>query len=124
MLGIQIGFLQWMAIGVPLLLILLPLTWLLLITLYPPGKLSGDAEALIAEKRRALGAPSRGEKSVGIVFIATALAWIFRENKEFGAFTLPGIESLLPAVTDATIAMAAAVALFLIPVDAKRGEFV
>jgi solute carrier family 13 (sodium-dependent dicarboxylate transporter), member 2/3/5 len=124
MLGIRIGFLQWMMIGVPLVLILLPLTWLLLITLYPPGELSGDAEALITEKRRSLGPLSRGEKSVGVVFVVTALAWIFRENKEFDTFTLPGLEALLPSVTDATIAMAAAVALFLIPVDARRGEFV
>jgi sodium-dependent dicarboxylate transporter 2/3/5 len=62
LLDIQIGFVQWMGIGVPFTVVMLPLTWLLLTrVLYPPGDLSGDAASLIEQERSRLGAMSRGE---------------------------------------------------------------
>ena len=124
MLGIQVGFLQWMMVGVPVALVALPAAWFLLVwVLYRPGELSGNAEALIMEERQSLGRASQGERVVGIVFTLTALAWIMREPKVFDGFTVPGIQSFMPFVTDGTIAMAGALALFLIPVDRKRGVF-
>jgi sodium-dependent dicarboxylate transporter 2/3/5 len=121
----QIGFLQWMAVGVPVAAVMLPLAWLVLTHfLYPPGKLSGDATTILAGERAKLGAPSRGEKLTGLVFALTAVAWILRSPKTFGSVTIPGIQTWAPSVSDSTIAIAAAVALFLIPVDLKRGEFV
>lgn len=123
MLGVQIGFVEWMLIGVPFAAAMLLFAWLLLMLLYPPGRLAGNAVTLLAEQRSRLGPLSQGERSVGIVFTLTALAWVFREEKEFGAFTLPGLESLFPAITDSTIAMAGALALFVIPVDRRRGLF-
>src|SRR5690606_1826878 len=44
--------------------------------------------------------------------------------KSFGSITIPGIQSWAPSVSDSTIAIAAAMVLFLLPVDLKRGEFV
>lgn len=123
MLGIRVGFLQWMTVGVPVGAILLILCWLVLVSIYPPGELSGDAEGLLAEQRAALGPMSRGEKIVGSVFVATALGWIVREPKVFGEVTVPGIATFFPNVTDATIAMMGALALFLIPVDRRGGVF-
>jgi len=124
MLGIQVGFVQWMMVGVPVVVVMLPLAWFLLVgVLYPPGDLAGNASDLIAEERRTLGPASRGEKVVGVVFTLTALSWIFREPKELNGFTIPGLQTYLPLVTDATIAMAGALALFMIPVDRSRGVF-
>jgi sodium-dependent dicarboxylate transporter 2/3/5 len=124
MLGIQVGFVQWMMVGVPVVAILLPLAWLLLVgVLYPPGEISGNAAAVLKEERRSLGSATRGEMSIGAVFALTALAWVFREPKPLGVLTIPGIETYVPLVTDATIAMAATVALFLIPVDRKEAAF-
>ncbi len=124
LLGVTIGFVEWMTVGVPLTVALLPLAWLLLVgVLYPPGEVAGDAERIIVEERESLGPPSRGEKIVGAVFVLTAAAWIMRSPKVLGAFTIPGIQSFAPSVGDATIAMAAALLLFLLPVDRKRGIF-
>ena len=124
MLGVRIGFLQWMAVGVPVAAVALPLAWLLLVrVLYPPGELSGDAGEVLAGKRRSLGPISRGERVVAGVFALTALAWIFRAPKTVGDVTLPGIQSVAPGVEDSTIAMAAALALFLLPVEWRRGRF-
>ena len=124
MLDIQIGFVQWMGVGVPVVLVMLPITWLLLTrVLYRPGKLSGDAEQIIQDERRGLGRMSSGERVTAAVFVLTAAAWVLRSEKTFGSVTLPGLENLTPYVTDSTIAMAAALLLFILPVSWNRGEF-
>jgi sodium-dependent dicarboxylate transporter 2/3/5 len=123
LLGVEIGFVQWMAVGLPVAAVLLPLTWFLLLRLYPPGALSGDAAAVIRSETERLGAPSRGEKVTAIVFVLTAVAWVLRAEKSFGGVTIPGIETWAPNVEDSTVAMIAASLLFLIPVDWRKGEF-
>jgi sodium-dependent dicarboxylate transporter 2/3/5 len=120
----EIGFVQWMAVGVPVAAIMLPAAWLLLIkVLYPPGALTGDAAQIIADERAGLGAPSRGEKVTAVVFVLTALAWILRTEKTFGDVTIPGLATWAPGLADSTIAMIAATLLFLIPVNWKKAEF-
>jgi sodium-dependent dicarboxylate transporter 2/3/5 len=123
LLDIEIGFMQWMAVGLPVAAVLLPVTWLLLLRFYPPGELAGDAASLIEGETARLGAPSRAEKITGIVFALTALAWVLRAEKSLGDVTIPGLETLAPNIEDSTIAMIAALLLFLIPVDWRRGEF-
>lgn len=124
LLGREIGFGQWMILGLPISALLLPLTWFLLVKfLYPPGEVAGDAAGLLQRERAKLGAMSRGEKMVAVVFVLTVLAWMFRAPKEIGALTIPGIASIAPNVRDSTIAMAAGLILFLAPTDWKRGKF-
>jgi len=124
LLGVEIGFVEWMMVGVPLTIVLLPVAWYLLVgILYPPGEVTGDAHAVLESRRAALGPVSRGEKTVAVVFGLTALAWIMRAPKVMGDFTIPGIQTFAPGVTDSTIAMAAAVSLFLLPVDWREGRF-
>jgi sodium-dependent dicarboxylate transporter 2/3/5 len=124
MLGIQIGFVEWMIVGVPVTAVFLPLVWLLLVrVLHPPGDLKGDVGAVLARERTALGRASRGEKVVAIVFALTAFSWVMRTPKALGIFTIPGITTFAPGVLDSTIAIAAALALFMIPVDWRKGVF-
>jgi sodium-dependent dicarboxylate transporter 2/3/5 len=123
-LGIEIGFVQWMGVGLPVALVMLPLTWLALTRLlYPPGNLAGDATAILRAEKDALGTPNRGEKLTAAVFALTALAWVLRSEKTFGDITIPGIETYFPGVRDSTIAMLAAIVLFVLPVDWRRREF-
>jgi sodium-dependent dicarboxylate transporter 2/3/5 len=123
-LGREIGFFQWMGVGVPLVALMLPLTWLLLVRfLYPPGPISGDAAGIISAETAALGPASRGEKITATVFVLTALAWVFRSEKAIEGITIPGLQTWVPGLGDATIAMTAAVLLFIIPVDWRKGEF-
>jgi sodium-dependent dicarboxylate transporter 2/3/5 len=123
MLDVRIGFTQWMAIGTPLAVILLAVTWILLLKLYPAGALSGDAARVIRDERTGLGPASRGEKIVAVVFVGTALAWVMRAEKQLGSVTIPGIETWAPNVADSTVAMIAAAVLFVLPVDWRKGEF-
>jgi sodium-dependent dicarboxylate transporter 2/3/5 len=122
LLGVRISLLQWMMVGVPVTCIMLPLAWLILLKVYPPEELSGDAHAAIQAQRKLLGPPSRAERFVGLVFALTVLAWVMREPKVLGAVSVPGIATLLPGVTDGTIAMLAALILFVVPLDWRRGH--
>jgi sodium-dependent dicarboxylate transporter 2/3/5 len=124
LLDYEIGFIQWMGVGLPVAAILLPITWLLLThVLYPPGDLKGDAASIIDDERSALGAASRGEKITAVIFVLTAFAWIFRTEKSFGDVTIPGLATWAPGIADSTIAIIAATLLFVLPVNWKKAEF-
>jgi solute carrier family 13 (sodium-dependent dicarboxylate transporter), member 2/3/5 len=115
--GAEIGFGEWMLVGVPLVLLSLPLVWLTLTRLtYPLGEgaATGGEEVIDRELLR-LGRFSRPELLVAIIFSLTALAWIFRPLLQRGLG--------LPGLSDPGIAILAALALFVIPVNVSRGEF-
>lgn len=123
-LDYEIGFVQWMGVGLPIAAILLPIAWLLLThVLYPPGELVGDAASIVDGERMGLGAASRGEKITAVVFVLTAFAWVFRSEKSFGDVTVPGLVTWAPGIADSTIAMVAATLLFVIPVNWRKAEF-
>jgi len=123
LLGIQVSFVEWMAVGIPAALIFLPLTWFLLVNvLYPQEVVGGEAAELLKRERASLGPPSQAEWTVGVVFALTAAAWVFRAPLELGGVTIPGLQMLFPDIRDSTIAMAAAVALFLLPADRETGS--
>lgn len=123
LLGVQVSFARWLAIGLPVSAFTLITCWALLcLVLY---RLSADplpgAGRLIRSERDKLGRWDPGERVTAAVFGATALAWIFRAPREIGDLMIPGIQSFLPQVGDATIAMAGALALFLWPTRAADG---
>ncbi|SEA25880.1 solute carrier family 13 (sodium-dependent dicarboxylate transporter), member 2/3/5 [Bowdeniella nasicola] len=109
---INIGFGQWMLVGVPLAWGFLFITWFLLThVLFKPeiDEIPGGKE-LIRRELDAMGPMSRGEKLVGIVFVIAALSWIF-------------LPTMFPdsGITDELIAMAITLVLFLIPVHPAHG---
>lgn len=123
-----IGFVQWMFFGLPLVALFLPLTWLLLVRLLPTTRLQGvrvheSGRAAVRDSLRALGPLRRIERLVLIVFTLTAAGWVFRAPLDLGVLRLPGLTDLFPAVTDASIALFAAVLLFLLPGEKGRPLF-
>jgi solute carrier family 13 (sodium-dependent dicarboxylate transporter), member 2/3/5 len=123
--GIRIGFAQWMLLGLPMATLFLALTWLVLtrfVFALPRDEMPGARE-LLATAVRDLGRISRGERLVMAVATLTASAWILREplaNWEWLAARVPAVA----AVDDTIIALAGALLLFVLPVDARRGVFV
>lgn len=108
--GQTISFYSWLKIGLPFLFIFLPLTWVVLTYFLFPlrqSKLEGSQEMFERERSR-LGRMKAPEKTVMIVFILTALAWIFR----------PLVAPFFPffkQLDDTGIAMLCALLLFLLP---------
>ena len=120
--GIQIGFLDWMKFGVPLVIVFVPFIWLVLTRWVFPlqrGHLPGAEEMLTAE-RDGLPPFSRAEKLTLTVFVLTAMLWVTRPL--LGQITV-GEWQPLAGLTDPGIAMLAALTLFLVPVDLRRGQF-
>ncbi len=108
--GVTIGFGQWMLIGLPVVIVLLPVTWIILtrVVFRLPPAVGGPASA-----------PSRpepwtpGQRRVAVVLALTALAWIARPLLA----DLPGLAGL----TDGGIAILAGLVLFVLPAGEGRG---
>ncbi|MCB0610279.1 MAG: SLC13/DASS family transporter [Lewinella sp.] len=114
----QVSFLTWMAMGVPLVVIFLPVIWFYLVRYFRiSGQFAGSRE-IIESEQRALGRWTRGERAVLAIFILTALGWIFRRDFAFGDVVIPGWSTLLGVekyVHDSTVAIVGALLLFMIP---------
>ena len=105
-----------MLLGVPVVIVTLPIVYLVLTRIMftlDAHELPGVAD-MIAREKKDLGRLSPGELAVGAVFVLTASCWILR----------PVIARVVPLVSDTSIAIAGALALFMIPVNLRRGEFV
>ena len=122
--GRGISFVQFMSLGLPITLLLLPLCWLLLVFVAFPGqpRLQTDAGELLRSRLARLGPIRGGEARVLLIFGLTALAWVVRERKELGGITLPGLVDLFPGLSDPAIGVAAAILLFLVPATTADGN--
>ncbi|HIK97502.1 MAG TPA: DASS family sodium-coupled anion symporter [Gammaproteobacteria bacterium] len=107
--GVSISFLDWMKVGLPVSLILLPLTWFTLTRISFPVNFETSAETqeAIQTMRESIGKTKTPEKRVFIIFLITALLWVFRSPIN----NIPGMEGL----TDPGIAMLCGLTLFLTP---------
>jgi sodium-dependent dicarboxylate transporter 2/3/5 len=118
-LGLEISFVRWMGVGLPLTLVFLPIAWgLLTRVLYPIeiARVEG-AGALVERELRALGPMSRAERITLAAFATASGLWVGRP-------LLAGIEvagvAPFAGLTDAGIAMGAALALFVARADRER----
>ena len=120
--GVDVGFTRWMIIGLPTALIFLPLAWLLVTKLIFPtrlGEIEGGRDFVASEIAR-LGRLNRGERATLIVFAGTVLLWVLRPL--VASIEVAG-QRPLEHLSDAGIAVGAALALFLFPVDRKKRLF-
>ena len=121
-IGIEIGFARWMAVGLPISAVLLPVCWLILTRFQYPV----DIERLdrVPETMRRslaeLGPISKGERIAMFVFSGMAIGWMLRPI--LSKITLMDYTPLA-GLTDTGIAMMAAIILFVIPVDFRSRKF-
>jgi sodium-dependent dicarboxylate transporter 2/3/5 len=115
--GREISFAAWLALGLPLVAVFLPLAWLYLTRVAFPVRLAHipGGRDVIRGELRALGRMGRGEWAVFTVFVLTALAWVLRP--------LLVARTGLAGLTDEGIAVLAAAVLFLVPVSARERTF-
>ncbi len=123
--GIDISFAGWMALGVPLVVVMMGAlaVWMLL----PASRgirLSAEATASVRDELRRLGPMGRGERNVVIAFGITVLLW-----------TLPGlvaivvgqahplVQRLTALVPESIAAILGALLLFVLPVNWRARKF-
>jgi sodium-dependent dicarboxylate transporter 2/3/5 len=133
-----LSFGHWFLVGAPLVVVLVPLTWWLLVKWVLPVPVAlGDGEGdPWLERLRPQGRTSFAQRAVLVLFVATALAWISHQRMEVGGDSVPltgwdeafsfGRKTAdgrpLSFVTDGTIAVACALLLFTLPGGAVAGE--
>ena len=105
--GLQVSFLEWMKIGVPVALVLIPCAWL---HLTRNLRESRPLELEVSSAWRSQ------EVRVLVIFGLTAAAWIFRVEPYGGWSGLMGAET----ASDSTVALVAVIVLFLVP-DGEGG---
>ena len=120
-LGRQIGFLEWMMVGLPLAFVFIMIGWVLMTRVLYPFKLTEipGGRQMIEDEIHKLGPLSRGEKMVLIVFCSAAFLWV-----------VPGLLASIPGVgealgplgemDDTAIAIAAGLAMFILPGRGRR----
>jgi len=114
---LDISFVDWMKVGVPLSAVMLPCSWLILTRLIfkVQFETSQETKNLLSTMKQELGKFEGAEFKVFVVFVLTALTWMLRTVLD----DINGLEGL----SDAGIAMISALFLFLLPSGdkVKRG---
>ena len=109
--GVEIGFVEWMGVGLPVSMVVLLLVYGLLLAVHrlPKGGGSGASLEVVRRERAALPAMGPAEKRVLVLFVGTAMLWMFRRPLNAGLAPF-GI-----ALNDTSVAVVAAIACFALP---------
>jgi sodium-dependent dicarboxylate transporter 2/3/5 len=114
--AIEISFIDWMKIALPIGLIMLISGFLVLTRyIYPANfEINHITKKTINLNLNKLGPMNRDEKKVLVVFLITAFLWVTRTYlKDYNIFI---------GLTDAGIAIIAAISLFIIPSQNKKTD--
>jgi sodium-dependent dicarboxylate transporter 2/3/5 len=118
----EISFLDWMLVAMPLVVLLLFAAWCLLTR--GVFRVSHDplpeTRRVLKELTGELGSVTRAERLTALVFLVTAAAWVCR-----GLLANVSIAGSRPfaGLTDAGIAISAAVLLFVLPAGTRDHRF-
>jgi len=119
--GVEVTFASWLPIGLAVSLPMLGVCWWTLVTVCRVPK--GVAAASAARPSAPPGPLGPGERFVLAVFVAAAAAWLLRTPKVIGPLRVPGLTDAVPGLSDAGIAMMAAVLLFAVPLRKASPRF-
>jgi sodium-dependent dicarboxylate transporter 2/3/5 len=121
--GVNVSFLGWCAIGLPVVAVLASFAVLVLATLFPAGIDSLDGVAgFVAEERRRLGPWTVGQKSAAAAFAITVMLWVLP-----GALLIllgpshPVCRWLAQRLPEGVAALVGAILLFLLPGELREG---
>ena len=144
----DIDFLTWLKMGLPVVVIALPLVWLYLVRIaapLPATEFPGGRKAIEAA-RSSQGRMGCGEGVALIGFLSAAVLWIFRKDIELGSVKITGwwnivpwswadllgrplnslpqpLPRLLADVGDGVVAIVVGVGLLLVPVQRRPLRF-
>ena len=122
--GQPVSFGRWMLMAMPLVIALLFICWWYLTRIAMPigvEEIPGGRE-LIRGQLVSMGSMSRGEWTVLVIFLSTALAWMFRRPLTEWTWLVDRVPAV-GRLDDAIIAMTGALAMFIVPVNWKERVF-
>lgn len=123
--GVRLTFVDWVLVTMPLTIVMLALCWLLLRWRYPaPSGAAFDTVAFVREGRGSLGPWTPAQRYVAIAFVMAGVLW-----------ALPGVVAAIAGsesavarwlssrLPESVVALLAALALLVTPVNGSRSEF-
>ncbi|MFL5449618.1 MAG: SLC13 family permease [Gemmatimonadales bacterium] len=116
-LGLDISFLHWMLIGVPAVVLLFGILYVLLNAAIPPDgrELPTGAESIRGE-RELLGPWTRGQRSVALAFAVTVALWVVPGVVALATGeTSPAYRTLTQRLPEGVAALLGAMLLFILP---------
>ena len=117
--GTHVSFLEFMLVGLPFVIVMLPIAWGFLCRLAGEERLGGDARDVVRRERAALGLAGTGERVVLAVFALTAGAWIF--SQPLTRFLAGEVAfRLRSAHVEGGVAVLAALALLLLRAERRQ----
>jgi len=116
--NIEISFLKWMVIGLPFSIVMIAIIYLVMVKVMFRNKqlkFAASKEVINSELKK-LGPMSGKEKMVLSIFGVTVFLWIFRTV----------INGIFPELklNDTIISMTGAIAMFALPYNLKKGDFI
>lgn len=114
-IGVTLNFTDWLKIGLPFTLILIPLFWLYMVKFFKVDKMSNINVQVAHEEYKKLGTWSKGEKYTSAIFLICVVLWVTRSTV-WGKF--------IPYATDETVALFGAFLTLAVPLNFKEGEYV
>ena len=114
-IGVEINFLDWLKIGLPFTIVLIPLFWIYMVKFFKVDKMENIDISIARQQYEALGPMKKGEKYTAVIFLLCVVLWVTRS-------TVWG--KLVPFATDETVAMLGAFLVMAIPLDYKENEYV
>ncbi|HKI78320.1 MAG TPA: DASS family sodium-coupled anion symporter [Ignavibacteriaceae bacterium] len=119
----DINFVDWMKIGIPFVILFIPVLWIVLLKVFPPEiKNITGGKVLLVNERKELGHWSRAEKLTITAFVTVVLLWVSNPFWEF-IFSKSLFENLSWFDVN-IIALFGAFMLFLLPVNWIEQKFV
>jgi sodium-dependent dicarboxylate transporter 2/3/5 len=124
----EISFFRWMALAVPMLVVMAIALFLLLRVLHPVGPLSSgaarDLREYLSRERAVLGRWTRGQVNTLIAFAVALVLWV---TPGFLSIVLakddPAMRFFESRVPEAAAALVGAILLFVLPVNLREGRF-
>jgi sodium-dependent dicarboxylate transporter 2/3/5 len=123
----DLNFMKWASIGFPLSFLFLIITYFILrfYFLKKTVRITNINKLFFKDSYKSLGKFSYEEKWITALFLTCMILWLTRTDIVFDKFTINGWNHLFQQskyIDDATVAIAAALLLFLIPSKKNKGE--
>ena len=111
--GVAITFFEWMKLGVPVMLVMVPIAWFTLTKIVYPFDASSASggEKVVDSELEKLGSITPPELRVAIIFSLMALSWMMAPQLKITGFN------------NSTIAIGGAILMFLIPAGNGKRDF-
>jgi len=122
----EVSFADWFIFAILISVLVFMVAWLLLYLMYkPPQPWESLNREDFRQEYQLLGKAKPEEKVVFVLFVSMALLWVFRTGFHIGPVNIPGWSQLFDNpgyINDGTVAIAIALALFIIPSKSRKGE--